>query len=214
MDFRTQFPGCHPRVGIPTVGILSVMLRVRFSHIIHSLRHLACRNRIAVHFDPAPGSFRRSKELCSVFYLKSQKCHLMTGILPLKQKHLMGTVFCRLIYGDFNNSFPIIRQAELCLLPVQNTAEIILPICFFVSHIYFQRVACKTHPHRRTGEYEHRGSPIPPVHSSRILQILMLWHDQHFFPPFLRKVRSHSPFHFPPFPQKYISGRSYSKIWH
>ena len=190
------------------------MLRVRFSHIIHSLRHLACRNRIAVHFDPAPGSFRRIKELCPVFYLKSQECHLMTGILTLKQKHLMGTVFCRLCGQLFDRNlqetFSIIRQAELCLLPVQNAAEIILPVCFFVSHIYFQCVTCKTHPHRSTGEYKYRRIPVSPVNPSAVLKFLMLWRDQHFLPPFLREIQSHSLFYFLS-PQKYISGRFCSK---
>ena len=86
MNLGIQPARSHPRIGIPAVRILPVMLRIRFPCIFHSFRHFTCRNRIPIHFYPSIRLLWRFQNFTVIFNFKTQKGYLMTGILTLKQQ--------------------------------------------------------------------------------------------------------------------------------
>ena len=117
MKFCPKLSRCHPGIGIPAVGILSVVHRILFSDIVDRLRHLAARDTVTKHFHPAGRLWLRRQEICAVIHGKSVERHRMAGIHALEQHQFMPRIR-QLLRNLIGFLFSVIQKADAPLHPV------------------------------------------------------------------------------------------------
>ncbi len=166
MYLRVQLSGCHPCIRIPAIRIFPVVLRIFAACIRYGFRYFPRRDRVPIYFDFPSRFIRHIQKACPVRNLHTQETDLMAGILPLKYRQFMFFFIC-LFYRNLQNSRTVFRQQERRLPPVQNTAQIIVPVRPPVLYMQFQHISRKPHTYAGTWKYKSRlfsAAPVNPPH--------------------------------------------------